>query len=334
MTIGIYKITNIVNGKVYIGKSQNIEKRFNTHISDLNHNRGHNSHFQNAWNKYAQDNFKFEIIHTLDTYDEKEISNLEIYYISKYDATNPKYGYNFRCGGQGGKLSERQKMIIKEQSKFKNASLSEEDVRLIKLMLYCLMDRKEIAKMFNVKLCTIKSIAEVKTYYYVCEELNDKIKGLKQKLIDERNEKILESFDSGKRIIDIINETGYSESIVSKCVHKYRKIENKYYNDDRIKIYNDIMRLYNIGHEIKDICEELNQPRTTVARYVGKDFDIENKKHLPFKKVTKEIEDDIINSYFNNNESVKEIYKRLNLSRTTVETYINKHKYANTEITN
>lgn len=92
------------------------------------------------------------------------------------------------------------------------------------------------------------------------------------------------------------------------------------------------MRLYNMGYEIKDICEELNQARTTVTRYVDKDFDIENKKYLPFKKVTKEIEDDIINSYFNNNESIKEIYKRLNLSRNTVETYINKYKYANTEV--
>lgn len=92
------------------------------------------------------------------------------------------------------------------------------------------------------------------------------------------------------------------------------------------------MRLYNMGYEIKDICEELNQARTTVTRYVDKYFDIENKKYLPFKKVTKEIEDDIINSYFNNNESIKEIYKRLNLSRNTVETYINKYKYANTEV--
>lgn len=36
MTIGIYKITNTVNGKVYIGKSHNIEERFKQHIEGLN----------------------------------------------------------------------------------------------------------------------------------------------------------------------------------------------------------------------------------------------------------------------------------------------------------
>lgn len=75
MTIGIYKITNIVNGKIYIGKSLNIEQRFNRHINELNRNSNHNPHFQNAWNKYGEDKFKFEIIHTLEVYD-KEIINL------------------------------------------------------------------------------------------------------------------------------------------------------------------------------------------------------------------------------------------------------------------
>ena len=267
MTIGIYKISNIVNGKVYIGKSQNIEKRFNAHISNLNHNRGHNSHFQNAWDKYGQDNFKFEIIHTLDTYDEKEISNLEIYYISKYDATNFKVGYNFQCGGQGGKFSERQKMIMKEQSKFKNASLSEDDIRLIKLMIYCLMDRKEIAKIFDVKLCVIKSIAEVKNYYYVCEELNDKIKGLKRKLLDERNNKIIDLYLNGNRIIDISQKMGITIKTVEHVLYN-RKLHIKHSYDGNV--FQNIIDLHNLGMKSYYIAEQLNLSKNTVEEYLNK----------------------------------------------------------------
>lgn len=267
MTIGIYKITNTINGKVYIGKSQNIEKRFNEHKVNLNHNRGHNPHFQNAWSKYGNDKFTFEIIHILNNYSEEEISNLEIYYISKYKATNPKYGYNFRCGGQGGKLSERQKMIIKEQSKFKNASLSEEDVRLIKLMLYCLMDRKEIAKMFNVKLCTIKSIAEVKTYYYVCEELNDKIKGLKRKLLDERNNKIINLYLNGNRIVDISQIMGITIKTVEHVLYN-RKLHIKHSYDGNV--FQNIIDLHNLGVKSYYIAEQLNLSKNTVEEYLNK----------------------------------------------------------------
>ncbi len=38
------------------------------------------------------------------------------------------------------------------------------------------MTREEICDLFNVSMCVVKSIAEIKNYYYVCEELNDKIK--------------------------------------------------------------------------------------------------------------------------------------------------------------
>ena len=59
---GVYKITNLVNGKFYIGSSKNIMKRFKEHKSDLNEQMHDNLHLQNAWNQYGEGNFKFEII--------------------------------------------------------------------------------------------------------------------------------------------------------------------------------------------------------------------------------------------------------------------------------
>lgn len=46
--IGIYKITNLINNKIYIGQSKDVEHRIKDHISGLNHNKGHNPHLQSA----------------------------------------------------------------------------------------------------------------------------------------------------------------------------------------------------------------------------------------------------------------------------------------------
>ena len=51
MTCGIYKIENKENGKVYIGSSKNIEKRWEAHEVGLKNKRHHNAKLQHAWNK-------------------------------------------------------------------------------------------------------------------------------------------------------------------------------------------------------------------------------------------------------------------------------------------
>lgn len=62
MESGIYKITNIVNGKFYIGSSVNIRKRWISHKCDLNKQRHHNRHLQFSFNKHGFDCFKFEVL--------------------------------------------------------------------------------------------------------------------------------------------------------------------------------------------------------------------------------------------------------------------------------
>ena len=56
--IGIYKIENKVNGKVYIGQSVNIKKRWKQHKYELNSNNHVNKHLQASWNKYKQNKEK------------------------------------------------------------------------------------------------------------------------------------------------------------------------------------------------------------------------------------------------------------------------------------
>ena len=96
--IGVYKIENKINKKVYIGQSIDINTRWYDHKRELNRNRHCNKHLQNSWNKYGENNFDFIIIEecTIEKIDEREI-----YWISHYNATNDIYGYNITAGGQG-----------------------------------------------------------------------------------------------------------------------------------------------------------------------------------------------------------------------------------------
>lgn len=86
----------MINGKIYIGQTYNLKYRWSRHKSDLNNNRHHNKHLQNAWNKYGEDNFRFEIIECcpLDNIDEREI-----YWINTFNSI--KDGYNLCDGGIG-----------------------------------------------------------------------------------------------------------------------------------------------------------------------------------------------------------------------------------------
>jgi len=85
--IGIYKITNKLNNKSYIGQSNNIERRF----------RDHKKYSETTIGKAIQeegvDNFIFEIVELCD---KSELDEKEIYYINKFDTINT--GYNIELG--------------------------------------------------------------------------------------------------------------------------------------------------------------------------------------------------------------------------------------------
>lgn len=59
---GVYKITCFKNNRIYIGSSITLTERFKRHKDSLNGGTHVNYHLQRAWNKYGEDQFKFEII--------------------------------------------------------------------------------------------------------------------------------------------------------------------------------------------------------------------------------------------------------------------------------
>lgn len=90
--IGIYRITNKENGKVYIGSSVDIHLRWLQHKSQLKKNKHHSRHLQNAWNKYGEDNFRFDIVELIDDID--LLLSAEQKWINKTKSYDYHYGYN------------------------------------------------------------------------------------------------------------------------------------------------------------------------------------------------------------------------------------------------
>ena len=96
--IGIYKITNLINNKTYIGQSNCIERRFAQHKSPYEQNRNSEKPLYKAIKKYGINNFSFDIIEECP---EEDLNNRELYWINFYNSLVHNNGYNIRAGGEG-----------------------------------------------------------------------------------------------------------------------------------------------------------------------------------------------------------------------------------------
>jgi len=85
-TCGIYKITNKLNGKFYIGSSVHIENRWKLHISSLKRGKHDNQHLQYSWNKYGELSFDFIVMKECDCGELilEEQKELDIHYGKDY----------------------------------------------------------------------------------------------------------------------------------------------------------------------------------------------------------------------------------------------------------
>lgn len=95
----IYSITNELNGKSYIGKTNNLVRRWKEHC----YGKGNTAILNNAFKKYGLEHFVFAIVAQIPFDNIEELNNvlaqLEMYYIELYDTFC--HGYNATTGGDG-----------------------------------------------------------------------------------------------------------------------------------------------------------------------------------------------------------------------------------------
>lgn len=194
----IYKVTNKVNGKVYIGQTiQSIKDRWYRHCGKSGLSKAEmNTHFKRAILKYGKESFNIEILEEVDS---SKLDEREKYYIKLYDSYNS--GYNSTMGGQNGG--------------YRHFKLTEYYDEIIKLYKYG-FSLREIGKEFKVDKATIKGILirnnivlrTTRTYKYSQE---DRIK-------------IIQDYNNGLTREDIINKYGISRTYLSQLINGKRRI--------------------------------------------------------------------------------------------------------------
>lgn len=128
MKSGIYKIENKNNGKVYIGQSIDILKRWRYHINRLSKNSHPNSHLQNAWNKYGEESFEFEI---LEECNNQDLCKRENFWCNKFESFFSTNGYNLTITSDFKKYNLTEEGRKKIGDKHRGKSISQETRLLI-----------------------------------------------------------------------------------------------------------------------------------------------------------------------------------------------------------
>jgi group I intron endonuclease len=121
----IYRVTCTVNGKVYIGKTeQSLAQRWSCHVGDAH--RGSNVYFHKAIRKHGPDAFTVEVLG--ESFGEVGALNLrEIFAILSHRSTDPTIGYNSRFGGEGGSPTPQ---VRKKMSEVHRARWADADPKL------------------------------------------------------------------------------------------------------------------------------------------------------------------------------------------------------------
>jgi group I intron endonuclease len=117
----IYKITNKINNKIYIGQTiRTLNKRIDEYKKTLKKGILFNDYLHKAFQKYGFDSFLFTVIEDIDSID--ELNEKEIFYIKKYNSNHRAFGYNIQPGGRNAKLSEetKKKMSLSRKGKKQN----------------------------------------------------------------------------------------------------------------------------------------------------------------------------------------------------------------------
>lgn len=194
----IYKVTNKINGKIYIGQTiQSVKDRWHRHCGKSGISKAElNTHFKRAILKYGKENFTIE---TIEVCDSTKLNDREKFYISYYNSYIN--GYNYTIVGQG------------DTKPFKTSEESE--TQIISLYNYG-FSLREIGREFNLDKTTVKgilvrhniSIRTTRTY----------------KLSSTDRTNIMNDLDLGLSRKEIINKYNISKSYLSQLITGNRRI--------------------------------------------------------------------------------------------------------------
>lgn len=98
---GVFQITNLISGRIFIGRSNDLDAAMGKHRSDLRAGSHRNGELQKDWRDYGEKSFRFVVLDTIDPRDEpgydsgKDLEALERMWLNKLQPYGKK-GYNRR----------------------------------------------------------------------------------------------------------------------------------------------------------------------------------------------------------------------------------------------
>lgn len=209
----IYKFINKITGKIYIGQTNNIEKRKRGHKSESFNPKanGYNLPFHVAIRKYGWENFNFEVLEELsDDFGREYLNEREIFFIAYYKSLVNENGYNLTKGGDGcnkGPLSFEQQVSL---SKLFNL----EQVKDIQAMLMEGYEYFEITSKYPQLTDSFLSNINL-GLNFKRNDLSYPLAILHTKFSKETKQKIITDIQKGRYYKDINLEYGISESYIS-----------------------------------------------------------------------------------------------------------------------
>lgn len=302
----IYKITNKVNGKSYIGQTRNtVEFRWRQHYKAKD-----NKYFHRAIQKYGKENFE---VTTLEKCDVEKLNDREIYYINKYNTFGD--GYNLTKGGTAytptrkcvngyievdDKYDEIKSMYLAGYSTFKISSLYNVDRHCIANILKSMGVKVRQGNTININAQEFNELVEdYKSGYslkalakrYGCtgpglkEYLQKKGVDLKEKfsiLKDESKQReLVNDYINGSLTLKEILQKYHCEyktflKVLSNHGIKQKGCSGNFKLSDKDSL--EIIKLFNEGKKVSEIAKDFNVDRCTV-------YSLFKRYHVNYKNI-------------------------------------------------
>ncbi|HSH35485.1 GIY-YIG nuclease family protein [Schnuerera sp.] len=255
--VGIYKITNLIDGKVYIGQTVNYNKRKKRHLSSLKNGNHHNEHLQRAFDKHGEDSFKIELIKKCNI---EELDKLERYYIKELDACNHDKGYNMMYGGQRYRNFTKE-VRLKMSEAGKGRKFTDEHKKKIGLA----HKGRKLSQEHIIKISATKKKTKIH-----CGEKNPNAL-----ISDSVAKKIIMDLLANMAVKDIANKYQVSSDVVYNIMHNKsyshimpdvrEELKNRtsVLQDEKIET---AINLYLQGHSQNEISKTLNISRNTLRK--------------------------------------------------------------------
>lgn len=286
----IYKITDKVNGMVYIGQTRyTVEFRWRQHL-----NRKDGTLMHNRMQKYGKERFTVE---TLEECPVHSLDEREMFYISKYDSFNS--GYNLTIGGEG----KKDLVLDDKYDEIKSLYLSG-------------FSTNKIGTLFNIDKATVKKILN---------SLGVKLRPTKTfKLNAEERLELIEKYHTGYSLKALGKEYDVAPGTIKEYLIRYNvDLRDKYsIMEDEEGQDNMINDYLNSEIHLRDILKKYKCTFHTFKRILSiKGISLGNKKH--FKMSDGECLECI--RLYTQGSTIKELAKRFEVDKCTIRSMLKRY---------